>query len=67
MVLFAIKLGAFFLPSIYNLLGEDPCWYRHQCRLSVFLLHLGVGGHFCAFSFSSWESSVPLSMLRTRG
>jgi hypothetical protein len=37
MVLFAVKLSTFFLSSFTSLLGEDPCWFRHQYRMSVSL------------------------------
>jgi hypothetical protein len=44
MVLFAVKLNTFFLPSFTSLLGENPCWHRHQYRMGVLLRLLGVGG-----------------------
>jgi len=51
MVLFAVKLGTFFLPSFCNFLGESPFCFRHQSRLGVLLRRIGVGGHCCIFSF----------------
>ena len=54
MVLFAVKLSTFFLPSFANLLGENPCWFRRQYRIGVPLRLLGVGGRCYVFCCYSW-------------